>query len=153
MEKEKDILVIKKYSNRRLYNTLTSSYITINDLIELIKKNIHFKIVESNTNQDITRLVLMQLIFDLESKGYKLLPIEFLRHIINFYDDNLSCFFVEYLQYITKFFAENENEWRKYLQSYNITELSGFKLFEDMAKQNTKLFYQMFDFFLEKKDK
>jgi polyhydroxyalkanoate synthesis repressor PhaR len=155
LKEKPDTIVIKKYSNRRLYNTSTSTYINISDLIDLIKKDMHFQIIESNTNQDITRLVLTQLIFDLESKGYNLLPIEFLRYIISFYDDNLNPIFIKYLQFITQIFCDKENEWSKYLSTYNldISNLAGFKFLEDIAQKQKDIFTQAFNFFSKNNDK
>ncbi len=77
-------VVIKKYANRRLYNTSTSSYVTLDDLSEMVKKGNDFSVYDAKTGEDITRSVLTQIIFDEENKGQNLLPIRFLRQLIRF---------------------------------------------------------------------
>src|SRR5580698_1218157 len=83
-----DPVVIKKYANRRLYNTQTSSYVTLDHLCEMVKAGTEFEVRDARTGEDITRSVLTQIIFEEEAKGQSLLPIKFLRQLIRFYGDS-----------------------------------------------------------------
>ena len=85
-----DAIVIKKYANRRLYNTATSSYVTLDTLCSMVKDGQIFVVQDAKTGEDITRSVLTQIIFEEESKGQNLLPISFLRQLIGFYGDSLQ---------------------------------------------------------------
>src|ERR1700679_568243 len=81
-------VIIKKYANRRLYDTQSSSYITLDDLCAMVKRGVEFVVIDAKSDEDLTRQVLTQIIFEQESKGYSLLPIKFLRAIISFYGGN-----------------------------------------------------------------
>src|ERR1700719_5210322 len=83
-------VVVKKYANRRLYNTATSSYVTLEDLAKMIKDGGDFIVHDAKTNEDITRSVLSQIIVEQEQKGQNLLPISFLRQLIGFYGDSMQ---------------------------------------------------------------
>ena len=85
-------VVIKKYANRRLYNTSTSTYVTLDDLADMVKQGTDFAVYDAKTGEDITRSVLTQIIFEEESKGTNLLPINFLRQLIRFYGDSMQAF-------------------------------------------------------------
>ena len=85
-------VVIKKYANRRLYNTQTSSYVTLDHLALMVKEGTEFEVQDARTGDDITRSVLTQIIFEEEAKGQNLLPIKFLRQLIRFYGDSLQAF-------------------------------------------------------------
>ena len=87
-----DPVIIKKYANRRLYNTQTSSYVTLDHLCEMVKDGTEFEVRDARTGEDITRSVLTQIIFEEEAKGQSLLPIKFLRQLIRFYGDSLAGF-------------------------------------------------------------
>ena len=87
-------VVIKKYANRRLYNTATSTYVTLDDLAEMVKKGTDFVVYDAKTGEEITRSVLTQIIFEEEGKGQNLLPIRFLRQLIRFYGDSMLPFSV-----------------------------------------------------------
>ncbi len=91
--KSEERVVIKKYANRRLYNTASSSYVTLEHLADMVKKGVDFVVYDAKTNEDITRTVLTQIIFEEESRGENLLPIQFLRQLIGFYGNScrLSC--------------------------------------------------------------
>ena len=84
-------IIIKKYANRRLYNTATSSYVTLDHLAQMVKEDLEFVVYEAKAGEDITRSVLTQIIVEEESKGQNLLPIGFLRHLISFYGDSLQA--------------------------------------------------------------
>src|SRR5204862_6750948 len=89
MAKEKEPTTIKKYANRRLYNTGTSTYVTLEDLAVMVKEGEDFVVFDAKTGEEITRSVLTQIIFEQESKGQNLLPITFLRQLIRFYGDSM----------------------------------------------------------------
>ena len=93
-----DPITIKKYANRRLYNTGTSTYVTLEDLAALVKKGEDFQVVDAKTGDDITHQVLTQIIFEQENKGQNLLPINFLRQLIRFYGDQVQSFVPKYLE-------------------------------------------------------
>ena len=84
---ENDVVVIKKYANRRLYNTGTSGYVTLDDLRKMVQQDIDFQVIDAKTGEDLTRAVLAQIIVEEESRGQSLLPISFLRQIIAMYED------------------------------------------------------------------
>ena len=90
-------VIIKKYANRRLYNTQTSSYVTLDHLAQMVKEGTEFEVRDARTGEDITRSVLTQIIFEEEAKGQNLLPIQFLRRLIRFYGDSLQAFVPGYL--------------------------------------------------------
>src|SRR5690606_20042478 len=91
MTKSGEPTVIKKYANRRLYNTGTSTYVTLEDLAQMVKSDEDFSVVDAKTGDDITRSVLTQIIFEQEGKGQNLLPITFLRQLIRFYGDQIQA--------------------------------------------------------------
>jgi len=93
-----DPITIKKYANRRLYNTGTSTYVTLEDLAAMVKKGEDFHVVDAKTGDDITHQVLTQIIFEQENKGQNLLPITFLRQLIRFYGDQVQSFVPKYLE-------------------------------------------------------
>src|ERR1700722_4691641 len=94
-----ETVVIKKYANRRLYNTATSTYVTLEDLAAMVKKGIEFNVYDAKSNEDITRSVLTQIIVEEEGKaGQNLLPISFMRRLIGFYGDNMQWLVPKYLE-------------------------------------------------------
>ena len=112
-EKKKQPIIIRKYANRRLYNTEISSYVTLEDLCNMIKKGEDFVVRDAKTKADITKSVLQQIIFEQENKGANLLPVEFLKNIITFYDDSLKNLVPSYLNSMMQVFARNQDELRK----------------------------------------
>ena len=96
-KKEEETAIIKKYANRRLYDTQTSAYITLEDLCERVKKGHQFTVVDAKSGQDLTRQILTQIIFEQETKGANLLPTDFLRSVIGFYDHNMQDMLQPYL--------------------------------------------------------
>src|SRR5204863_1644674 len=90
--------IVKKYANRRLYNTATSSYVTLDDLAQMIKEGGDFVAYDAKTGEDITRSVLTQIIVEQEQKGQNLLPISFLRQLISFYGDSVQFLVPGYLE-------------------------------------------------------
>ena len=132
-------VVIKKYANRRLYNTATSSYVTLDHLSQMVKDKTDFVVYDAKTGEDITRSVLTQIIVEEESKGGQtLLPIPFLRQLISFYGDSLQGVVPQYLEMSMSQFARNQEQMRKYLQ--NAFGFNPFQQFESMGKQNMAMF-------------
>jgi polyhydroxyalkanoate synthesis repressor PhaR len=132
-------VVIKKYANRRLYNTATSAYVTLDHLATMVKEKTDFVVYDAKTGDDITRSVLTQIIFEEESKGGQtLLPIPFLRQLISFYGDSLQGVVPQYLEMSMAQFARNQEQMRKYLQ--NAFGFNPFQQFEAMGKQNMAMF-------------
>jgi polyhydroxyalkanoate synthesis repressor PhaR len=99
-------VLIKKYSNRRLYDTSTSTYINLSDICVLVKKNEDFIVIDAKTEKDITRTILVQIILDYEIKGYELLPVDFLNNVIRFYDAGSKDAAIHFLDNSKKFFSK-----------------------------------------------
>jgi polyhydroxyalkanoate synthesis repressor PhaR len=132
-------VVIKKYANRRLYNTATSAYVTLDHLSQMVKDKIDFVVYDAKTGDEITRSVLTQIIFEEENKGGQtLLPIPFLRQLISFYGDSLQGVVPQYLEMSMTQFARNQEQMRRYLQ--NAFGFNPFQQFESMGKQNMAMF-------------
>jgi polyhydroxyalkanoate synthesis repressor PhaR len=127
-------VVIKKYANRRLYNTATSSYVTLDDLAELVRKEVDFIVYDAKSGEDITRAVLAQIIFDEENKGSSLLPISFLQQLIRLYGDSMQTFLPSYLELSMKTFARNQEKLKERLATH-----PPFKMFEEQVRQNMAL--------------
>ncbi|KAB7742059.1 polyhydroxyalkanoate synthesis repressor PhaR [Parvibaculum sedimenti] len=137
---EGDVIVIKKYANRRLYNTATSSYVTLDHLCEMVKKGQDFVVHDAKTNEDITRSVLAQIIFEEEGKsGQNLLPIKFLRQIIRFYGDSLQGFIPSYLELSMDAFSREQEKMRSKIASA-FTGGPRLGQFEDQIRQNFAMF-------------
>ena len=137
--KSSSLITIKKYANRRLYNTATSSYVTLEHLCKMVKDGVDFIVYDAKTGEDITRSVLTQIIVEEESKGQNLLPISFLRQLIGLYGDSMQWMVPSYLEYSMQAFAKNQEQMREYFQ----TALGGmfpFTGFEQMSKNNLALF-------------
>lgn len=132
-------VTIKKYANRRLYNTATSSYVTLDHLCQMVKEGTDFVVYDAKTGEDITRAVLTQIIVEEEGKGQNLLPISFLRHLISFYGDSLGGLVPRYLDYSMQSFTRNEGQMRQYMQ-HALDGLFPFAPFEEMGKQNMAFF-------------
>jgi len=131
-------VVVKKYANRRLYNTATSSYVTLDDLAKMIKDGGDFVAYDAKTGEDITRAVLTQIIVEQEQKGQNLLPISFLRQLISLYGDSMQFLVPGYLEQAMLAFAQNQEQMRKNLQA--TFGIFPFGQFEEMGKQNMALF-------------
>jgi len=132
-------VVIKKYANRRLYNTASSSYVTLEHLSEMVKQNVDFVVYDAKTNEDITRSVLTQIIFEEESQqGQSLLPIQFLRQLIGFYGNSMQAFLPSYLELSLASFTEQQERMRKQFQAMGHTP--GVGAFDEQVRQNLALF-------------
>jgi polyhydroxyalkanoate synthesis repressor PhaR len=131
--------VVKKYANRRLYNTATSSYVTLDELSRMVRAGQHFVVYDAKTGEDLTRSILTQIILEEDSKGRNLLPIKFLRQLIGYYDDSLRAFLPRYLELSMENFAANQEQIRRYLEG-TFGQFFPMSQFEDMARQNMALF-------------
>jgi len=140
-------VVIKKYANRRLYNTATSSYVTLEDLAQMVKKRADFVVYDAKSGEEITRAVLTQIIVEEEQKGgQNLLPISFLRQLIGLYGDSMQWLVPRYLEHAMSSFAHNQDQMRKSLQEA-FGGLFPFGSLEQMGKQNLALFEQTLKMF------
>jgi polyhydroxyalkanoate synthesis repressor PhaR len=131
-------VVIKKYANRRLYNTASSSYVTLEHLADMVKKGVDFVVYDAKTNEDITRSVLTQIIFEEESQGQSLLPIQFLRQLISFYGNSVQAFLPSYLELSLATFAQQQERMRG--QFTALGPAAGAGAFEEQIRQNLALF-------------
>ncbi|RFB78547.1 polyhydroxyalkanoate synthesis repressor PhaR [Methylovirgula sp. 4M-Z18] len=141
MSSEKSPIVIKKYANRRLYNTGTSTYVTLEDLSLMVKAGEDFLVYDAKTNEDITRSVLTQIIFEQESKdGQSLLPITFLRQLIRFYGDQMQALVPSYLQFSIERLVSEQQKFRDQVTSTFGTPMFG--PIEEQARKNMAMFNQ-----------
>jgi polyhydroxyalkanoate synthesis repressor PhaR len=127
--------VIKKYANRRLYHTGTSTYVTLDDLAAMVRKGRDFVVYDAKSGEDITRSVLTQIIVEQEAKGENLLPIPFLRTLIGYYGDNMQTMVPRYLEFAMGAFARQQEQVRRNMQ----TAMGGLLPFGDLSevgKQN-----------------
>ena len=136
-------VVIKKYANRRLYNTGTSTYVTLEHLAEMVRQCRDFVVFDARTNDDITRQVLTQIIFEEETRGQNLLPIQFLRQLIRLYGDQMQGLVPSYLEMSLDAFAKGQDAIREQATA----ALGGaaavnpaVKLFEEQARRNMAMF-------------
>jgi polyhydroxyalkanoate synthesis repressor PhaR len=133
-------ITIKKYANRRLYNTATSSYVTLDHLADMVKRGQEFNVYDAKSGEDITRSVLTQIIFEEEGKGgQQLLPIQFLRQLIRFYGDSMQALVPGYLNLSMDSFSRNHERIREQVQS-TFGGKGMMKEFESIARQNMQMF-------------
>ncbi|WP_416897974.1 MAG: polyhydroxyalkanoate synthesis repressor PhaR [Minwuia sp.] len=130
-------VTIKKYANRRLYNTASSSYVTLDHLAEMVRDNVDFVVYDAKTGEDITRSVLAQIIFEAEGKGQNVLPVNFLRQLISFYGDSLQGLLPSYLDMSMEAFARNREEMHD--RFGNAVDLP-MKQFEEATRRNMEMF-------------
>ncbi|MFC3078838.1 polyhydroxyalkanoate synthesis repressor PhaR [Phenylobacterium terrae] len=129
-------VVIKKYANRRLYNTASSSYVTLDHLSDMVKRGVDFVVYDAKTNEDITRTVLTQIIFEEESRGENLLPIQFLRQLIGFYGNSMQAFLPSYLEMSLASFAQQQEAMRAQFAKLG----QGGGPFDEQIRQNMQMF-------------
>jgi len=143
MAKSDEPVIIKKYANRRLYNTGTSTYVTLEDLAAMVKAGEDFVVFDAKTSEDITRTVLTQIIFEQENKeGQNLLPITFLRQLIRFYGDSMQMLVPHYLEVSIDNLTREQGKFRDQMaQAFGV---SGFGPLEDMARRNMEMFQRTF---------
>src|SRR5690606_35489414 len=135
-------VIIKKYANRRLYNTATSSYVTLDHLSQMVQDGVEFTVFDAKTGEDITRSVLTQIIVEEEGKtGQSLLPINFLRQLIGFYGDNMKFLLPKYLEHMMQAFSTNQEKLRASMQD-TMGNFFPFGNLEEVGKQNMAMFEQ-----------
>ncbi|MDO1557852.1 polyhydroxyalkanoate synthesis repressor PhaR [Brevundimonas sp. 2R-24] len=139
-------VVIKKYANRRLYNTATSAYVTLDHLAEMVRQGQDFVVYDAKTGEDITRSVLTQIIFEEESRGQSLLPIQFLRQLIGFYGDQVQAVLPSYLELSLENFARQQDAIRAQMTKAMGTNPAA-AAFEEQMRQNTAMFQQAMKMF------
>ncbi len=141
-------VVVKKYANRRLYNTDTSSYVTLDDLCEMVKSGQDFIVYDAKSGDDLTRQILTQIIFEQESRGENLLPISFLRSLIGFYDDSVKEVLPHYLESTMQSFMTNQEKMREFIGGNNFGNFGQISAqMEEFSKQNMELFTRAFSMF------
>ena len=131
-------IIVKKYANRRLYNTGTSTYVTLDDLAEMVKKQEDFVVYDAKTGEDITRSVLAQIIFEQESRGQNMLPIAFMRQLIRFYGDSMQAVVPSYLEYSMDSLAREQEKLRGHIARTLSTE--ALDALEDQVRRNVGMF-------------
>ena len=154
MAKADGEIVIKKYANRRLYNTGTSTYVTLDDLAKMVKKGEDFTVQDAKSGEDITHSVLTQIIFEQESKtGNTLLPISFLRQLITYYGDQMQMVVPSFLEHSMKAFTEQQSQMREQMtKAFGETPITKnlqmpIQMMEEHVKRNTDMFHQAMQMF------
>ena len=146
MAAKDDPIVIKKYANRRLYNTGTSTYVTLEDLAEMVKKGEEFTVQDAKTGDDITHPVLTQIIFELENKdGQNMLPIPFLRQLIAFYGDQMQMIVPSFLEQSMIAFSKEQERFREQMKgAFGKTPIdmmkTPMKALEEQTRRNVEMF-------------
>lgn len=142
--KDGDVVVIKKYANRRLYNTSTSAYVTLDDLARMVRDGTDFVVFDAKTNEELTRQILTQIIFEEESRGQALLPVQFLRQLIGFYGGHMEGVLPSYLEMSLENFSRQQEQFRDQMTKAFGTPpaagLIGGNLMEAAVKQNMAMF-------------
>ena len=139
-------VVIKKYANRRLYNTGSSSYVTLEHLSQMVKDGADFVVYDAKTSEDITRQVLTQIIFEAENSGQNLLPIQFLRQLIQLYGAQMQSLVPGYLEMSLDAFTRQQEKMRDQIGG-SFPAPPGLRLFEEQVRQNMSLFGQAMKMF------
>ncbi len=148
---DKEPTTIKKYANRRLYNTGTSTYVTLEDLAEMVKGGEDFVVVDAKSGDDITRSVLTQIMFEQENKGHYLLPITFLRQLIRFYGDSMQNLIPTYLDFSIDSLVREQEKLRAQMTSAFGPAAFGpgaLDAINDQVRRNTEMFEQAMRMFL-----
>lgn len=136
---EDDLVIIKKYANRRLYNTAKSAYVTLEHLAAMVREGVDFVVNDAKTGEDITRSVLAQIIFEEEAKGQNMLPTNFLRQLIRLYGDTLQNVVPNYLEASMERFTHNQEAMREQVQSAFGANPAMANM-EAMARSNMEMF-------------
>jgi|SRR5882672_10280192 len=146
MAKPEEPIVIKKYANRRLYNTGTSTYVTLEDLAGMVKSGEDFVVYDAKSSEDITRSVLTQIIFEQENKaGQNLLPVTFLRQLIRFYGDSMQMLVPRYLEVSIQSLVREQEKFRQHMsQAFGA---GPFAPLEDQVRRNMEMFERAFTMF------
>ena len=130
-----DVVIIKKYANRRLYNTETSSYITLDHLATMVREGREFQVLDARTEEDITRSVLAQIIMEEESRGQTMLPVNFLRQLISMYGDSMQGMVPQYLEASMDAFRRNQAQFHEAMKG----AFAGGP-FAELARRNMEMF-------------
>jgi polyhydroxyalkanoate synthesis repressor PhaR len=147
MTNSNEPITIKKYANRRLYNTGTSTYVTLEDLATMVKEGENFVVYDAKTNEDITRSVLAQIIFEQENKeGQNLLPINFLRQLIRFYGNSMQMLVPRYLEASIDTLTREQEKFRQQMSQAFGT--GAFGPLEDQVRRNMEMFQRAFTMFV-----
>ena len=146
MAQSEDPVTIKKYANRRLYNTGTSTYVTLEDLATMVKAGNNFVVYDAKTGEEITRSVLAQIIFEQENKeGQNLLPIAFLRQLIRFYGDSMQMLVPRYLEVSIESLTREQEKFRQQMaQAFGV---GAFTSLEEQVRRNMEMFERAFTMF------
>jgi polyhydroxyalkanoate synthesis repressor PhaR len=137
---KREAVVIKKYANRRLYNTETSTYVTLDDLAEMVRSDRDFVVYDAKSGDDLTHSVLTQIIVDQESKGQTLLPVPFLRQLIRFYGDSISRMVPTYLQFSMETLAREQERFRDQISTAFGSHTTPFEAYREHARRNMAIF-------------
>jgi polyhydroxyalkanoate synthesis repressor PhaR len=142
-------VVVKKYANRRLYNTESSSYITLDNLADMVRQGRDFVVYDAKTSEDITRSVLTQIIVEEEGKGRALLPTAFLRQLIGFYGDQMQSLVPRFLEQAMGAFAQQQEQMRSAMQKTmgSMGTLFPFPNMEEVGRQNMAMMERAFSLF------
>ena len=143
---EEEPITIKKYANRRLYNTKTSSYVTLENLCQMVKEGQDFVVYDAKTGEDITHQILTQIIFEEEGKGQNLLPVRFLRQLIRFYGHSLEALVPGYLELSMESFTRNQAQIREHMAEA-FGDLFPFSPYEELNRQNLAMFERAMNMF------
>ncbi|MDZ4761364.1 MAG: polyhydroxyalkanoate synthesis repressor PhaR, partial [Alphaproteobacteria bacterium] len=146
MNGKDDIIVIKKYANRRLYDTSTSAYVTLEHLSALVRDGKEFTVQDAKTGLDLTRAVLAQIIFEQENRKDGVLPVSFLRQLIQFYGDSFQSMLPAYLELSMQNFNSQQEKWREYMSSALGDETKA-KAFDEQVRKNMEMFEETMRFF------
>ena len=141
---KKDAVVIKKYANRRLYNTETSTYVTLEDLAKMVRSDRDFVVYDAKNGDDLTHAVLTQIIVEQEGREgvQTLLPIPFLRQLIRFYDDSIARMVPSYLQFSLEHLVKEQSRFREQLATAFTNPTAAFEFYQSQARQNMVMFEQ-----------
>jgi polyhydroxyalkanoate synthesis repressor PhaR len=146
MSKSEEPVTIKKYANRRLYNTGTSTYVTLEDLAAMVKNGEDFLVYDAKTGDDITRSVLAQIIFEQENKaGQNLLPATFLRQLIRFYGDSMQMLVPRFLEQSLETLTRDQEKFRTQMTS--AFGMGAFAPLDEQIRRNMELFERTFSMF------
>ena len=136
-------IIIKKYANRRLYNTSSSSYITLDDLARMTRENVDFQVIDAKTGSDITHVILTQIIMEEETHGEQMLPVSFLRQLISMYGNSMQSMMPTYLEATVKNFRDNQLKLQESFKSS-----VGTDAFTKLAETNMAMFKAATEAFL-----
>ena len=141
---KKEAVVIKKYANRRLYNTETSTYVTLEDLATMVRSDRDFVVYDAKTGDDLTHSVLTQIIVEQENRqgGQTLLPVPFLRQLIRFYDDSIGRMVPGYLQFSLENLVKDQEKFRAQFATAFSNPTAAFEAYQEQARKNMAMFEQ-----------